>query len=607
MPTQVARKLFRLLLRVRCEYRHAQIPLVGVVGFQAKPVLDVRPQLLEAFRGRQGALDAAEVARRSSEGFRALRQAQQQLSVLRGSEEETREALRAWFYLCDAWSHRLQQGGPHPSTSNSSSSTSSGSSSSSGPQQQPAAERAAAGTQAAPAQLLQLAAALEEGSLLVERLYEANHLSLEFGDEEQEQAQEQEAGGGSEPGAGPGPGPQDAAAGSEGSAAEDVEAPAPAPVHLPAALLAPAALAARRRLDGLAAAVATAHPGLFPSAAATSSSSSSSSSSTTTTSTGASSSSSSASSAGAGTGGCAPEAGVGSRGAAAEAPESLLRRQLAAVSHTLFHELKFKHEPVEWVYDGLAPALLPQVITRRRGVPLSLAVLYCAVCRRLGLAAAPVKAGSGGAPGVAEGPASLHGLPPDVAARQAGRTVALAPSPDCWLVAAVAAAVPAATAGAATAAAAAPFQPAAAGAGAPAHGLGQQREVRGPEDRGREDRGREGGAPEGLEVVLVDMDRRGRLMTPAEAVARFPDLQPPQQPQQAGPQQAAAQQAAAALLPLLAAAAGSGPLPLWGELSRLVLTAHTRRGESDLVAHWLVQVLALDHRAPEWAVMAPPA
>eukprot|EP00198_Chlamydomonas_reinhardtii_P010478 XP_001699815.1 predicted protein [Chlamydomonas reinhardtii] len=519
MPSPVSRKLFRLLLRVRCEYRHAQIPLVGVVGFNAPPELDVRSQLLAAFRERQGASDAAELARRSSEGFRALRQAQLQLSLLQGSEEETREVrVRA-----------------------------------APPAHQSAAETAAAAARAVPAQLRQLAAALEEGSLLVERLYDANHLSLEFGDEEEGQEEEQAVGAGAGAGAGPG---SEAATGLQEAAAAAARAEVaaegrglPAPTHLPAALLAPTPLAARRRLDGLAAAVAAAHPGLFTDAAATGSSSSSGSAS-----------------------GLAPEAGGGGSVAAAGAAETLLRRQLAAVSHTLFYELKFRHEPVEWVYDGLAPALLPQVITRRRGVPLSLAVLYCAVCRRLGLAAVPIKAGSGGAPGVAEGPAALHGLPPDVAARQAGRTVALAPSPDCWLVAAVAA--PAATsATAATSAATA----------------------------------------SGMELVLVDVDRRGRLMTPAEAAARFPDLHTTQSAQHSS--QTRAQRAqevvesaeSAALLPLLAAAAGSGPLPLWGELARLVLTAHTRRGESDLVAHWLVQVLALDHRAPEWAVMAPPA
>lgn len=32
------------------------------------------------------------------------------------------------------------------------------------------------------------------------------------------------------------------------------------------------------------------------------------------------------------------------------------------------------------------------------------------------------------------------------------------------------------------------------------------------------------------------------------------------------------------------------PLELWADMARLMVTAHMRRGESDLVAHWLVQV-----------------
>ncbi len=48
-------------------------------------------------------------------------------------------------------------------------------------------------------------------------------------------------------------------------------------------------------------------------------------------------------------------------------------------------------------------------------------------------------------------------------------------------------------------------------------------------------------------------------------------------------------------------------LRLCADWVRAVLVAHQRRGESDLVAHWLVQVLALDPAAPEWQhVLAPP-
>lgn len=43
-------------------------------------------------------------------------------------------------------------------------------------------------------------------------------------------------------------------------------------------------------------------------------------------------------------------------------------------------------------------------------------------------------------------------------------------------------------------------------------------------------------------------------------------------------------------------------LPQMAEHCRLAMTAHQRRGESDSVAHWMYQLLALDVGAPEWRV-----
>lgn len=39
---------------------------------------------------------------------------------------------------------------------------------------------------------------------------------------------------------------------------------------------------------------------------------------------------------------------------------------------------------------------------------------------------------------------------------------------------------------------------------------------------------------------------------------------------------------------------------LCAEWVRAIMVAHQRRGESDAVAYWLVQLLALDPSAPEW-------
>lgn len=42
------------------------------------------------------------------------------------------------------------------------------------------------------------------------------------------------------------------------------------------------------------------------------------------------------------------------------------------------------------------------------------------------------------------------------------------------------------------------------------------------------------------------------------------------------------------------------PLRTWQGLTKLVIQAHTRRGESDLVAHWMYIALCLDPDAVEW-------
>ena len=43
----------------------------------------------------------------------------------------------------------------------------------------------------------------------------------------------------------------------------------------------------------------------------------------------------------------------------------------------------FKEEPVEWVYTGLAPLLLRDVLASRKGVAASLALLASCAARRL--------------------------------------------------------------------------------------------------------------------------------------------------------------------------------------------------------------------------------
>lgn len=59
--------------------------------------------------------------------------------------------------------------------------------------------------------------------------------------------------------------------------------------------------------------------------------------------------------------------------------------------------MRFREEPYEWVYEGLKPLLLSDVARSRRGMSLSLAVLCCAVARRLGVPLALVRAPEQGA------------------------------------------------------------------------------------------------------------------------------------------------------------------------------------------------------------------
>lgn len=58
---------------------------------------------------------------------------------------------------------------------------------------------------------------------------------------------------------------------------------------------------------------------------------------------------------------------------------------LLGCSQVLFKQAKLRNAPFEWVYDGLAPALVPQVLATGKGMPLSLALVAAAVARRLGV------------------------------------------------------------------------------------------------------------------------------------------------------------------------------------------------------------------------------
>ena len=124
-------------------------------------------------------------------------------------------------------------------------------------------------------------------------------------------------------------------------------------------------------------------------------------------------------------------AAAGDAGGAAPPPP---QRQLEALSEVLYGgRYKLKYEPFEWVYDGLSPILLPDVLARRRGAPLALAAVAAAVGRRAGLPLVPLPAEAGGSEAGAAG-TGLEALPPELAAKFAAKTQAAALPAAPWLL-----------------------------------------------------------------------------------------------------------------------------------------------------------------------------
>lgn len=260
---------------------------------------------------------------------------------------------------------------------------------------------------------------------------------------------------------------------------------------------------------------------------------------------------------------------------------------------------RLRSEPVEWVYDGVQAAL-PQPLlagesahsaalgssaggtssgppsrAARKGVPLALALAAARCLADAGLpglvrcepvcardrdaemlAAGRAEQGgsaAAGAAGAAAGGAAggLSALPPAVAARQAGRTVAVAPATSTWLVR-----------------------------------LDVEEEEQ-EENAGAAAAG--GGVPSSW---FADVTRRGELLSAEEARGRYPSLEGgrgggPRRRQDARDLEEEEEEERATLA-------------LWREVARTLVLAHQRRGEADAVAVWMRAAMALDPAAGEW-------
>mmetsp|Transcript_37435 Transcript_37435/g.93980 ORF Transcript_37435/g.93980 Transcript_37435/m.93980 type:complete len:135 (-) Transcript_37435:198-602(-) len=88
-------------------------------------------------------------------------------------------------------------------------------------------------------------------------------------------------------------------------------------------------------------------------------------------------------------------------------------------------------------------------------------------------------------------------------------------------------------------------------------------------------------AGENEEIVsawVVDPSRKGQMMSLETSQSTYPQM----------------------AVPDYSGGGVSLILDVYAEMARTVMIAHQRRGESEAVASWLYQVLALDSEAPEW-------
>ncbi|KAL0030415.1 hypothetical protein WJX79_003060 [Trebouxia sp. C0005] len=66
-------------------------------------------------------------------------------------------------------------------------------------------------------------------------------------------------------------------------------------------------------------------------------------------------------------------------------PLDVQQQQLQCITQTLFHKARFRQDPFEWVYEGLSPLDMLDVLTSGKGISLTLATTFAGVARELGV------------------------------------------------------------------------------------------------------------------------------------------------------------------------------------------------------------------------------
>ncbi|KAG1678013.1 hypothetical protein FOA52_000808 [Chlamydomonas sp. UWO 241] len=554
----VRNALYRNFLRTLSDFERRGVPVLGLAGADLPggvhlphsrgyaPHLDARRWVRDSFRG--GSPGPPDSEQSLDGAFSALRALRAQLAAMRGAEEGTVAAMGLWSALISRHAGRAcgaHGGAPRGGAGARAAGAGAPSGGAAGAQghpgggtrphghdQQQQEQQQQLEQQRQPyCQLLAHAAAAEDAALLLARIEaDATEDGIDLDD------------------------------GSEGGAATDDEDACGGDAELAAVLRGHGGPSEQgggggercttsAALDLLARRVRTAHPGLFPGAPDAAAPAA-------------------APAVAAAAAAAAPYPAPPAAPAAPAAPlvpHEHTTAQLDAIADSLLRGRgRLRHEAVEWVYDGLRPLTLAGLLSERRGVPLSLALAFVAVARRLGVPAVPVCC--------ADTTTAYNNTSEEAAARHAGRAVVAAPSPDRWLVAAPTGAeggccVRCGGGGAGASAAALPGCGCGASAGADASADGPPRPF----------------APGG--AWLVDVGARG---APVRGWRHQSD--------DAG------------------ASAALGAVAEWGEpgrgpqlasfcalLVRAAMVAHQRRGEADLVVHYMYQLLALDPGAAEWA------
>lgn len=224
--------------------------------------------------------------------------------------------------------------------------------------------------------------------------------------------------------------------------------------------------------------------------------------------------------------------------------------QLSALKETIFDVYKFHYRPFEWVYEGLGPLTLTDLLKKKRGTPAAIAMLITVVGQRLSipllpLPAAPIQAGA--VNGFEEGMfgEALEELSPELATRVQSQTHGIPPGPGPWVVKLI-------------------------------RTSKESEEF----DRhcSRSDRITNKENEEENEKLVLDAER-GDLLTENDAMIRYPFLNDLND----------------------ATVCNESVLRTWQGLARIAIQAHQRRGEADFVAHWIYVAMALDPGAPEWS------